>query len=534
MLHRRMYVVLALVCCGLLLVLVAGAVASRGRITRWLKDEVVRGVETAFDGHLSFEELRFSVGMRIRIQGKKLVFRQDRSEDLPPLFSADAFSVEAGIVGLLRAPRRIRRVTLTGLVIHVPPGKEREQMGDGKSAGSPPAAGQHADSPGPALTTLANVSPFLLERVDADGARLVIHPEMIDREPLAFDLYRLTCRSARARLSMTYEAVLRNARPPGLVNAKGEFGPWCIEDPGDTHLSGSYTVSKADRSVYRGVSGTLISSGGFRGVLRRVEAWGSTDTPDFTVRVGTQPVPLQTEFRAIVDGATGNMLVRPITARFGASKVVCHGGVYQTEGTPGTSVAVDAKMEDGRIEDVLRLVVPGEPPLVGGLSFSSKMQLPPGDQDVIDSLQVQGTFVVDHATFEGAGVQEKVDDLSHRSRGQLEDSTDERIVSDLQGVFVVEDAVVRFSKLSFSVPGARVSLEGQYGLVRQTLDFEGTLFMDAKISDTQKGVTSILLKVVDPFLAGKNAGTELPIKITGTRADPTFSLNPWGSKKKQR
>lgn len=534
MAHRRLFWTLLFVTCGLALTLVVGGVVGRRHVAHRLHDEIIRAIEGAFDGRVTLEELQLSVGRDVRIYGRELVLRQRGNEGLPPLISVKVFSVDAGIIDVFRSPRRIRQVALTGLAIHIPPRKEKGELTDRKESGLHSPGGHTAESSGPAIPSFANVPRFLLEAIHADGTQLVIHPKDTNKEPLLFDLYRLRLRPGAEGRPMRYEAVLKNAKPPGLIDVKGEFGPWRSRDPGDTHLTGSYIFSDADLSVFKGLSGTLFSTGGFRGVLRRIEAWGSTDTPDFTVRTGAQPVRLQTEYRAIIDGTNGDTLLQPVTARFGDSKLVCTGGVYQREGRHGKSVVLDAKMDGGRIEDVLRLVVPGTPPLVGGLSFASKMDLPPGDRDVVDALRLQGTFGVEDAEFASQGVQEKINKLSLRSRGQLDDTTDERIVSDLGGVFVLRDAIASFSKLTFRVPGARVSIEGEYGLTSQTLDFQGTLFMQVKISKTQKGIKSILLKVVDPFLAGKNAGTELPIKITGTQSNPKIGQNFWGSKKKPR
>jgi hypothetical protein len=41
-------------------------------------------------------------------------------------------------------------------------------------------------------------------------------------------------------------------------------------------------------------------------------------------------------------------------------------------------------------------------------------------------------------------------------------------------------------------------------------------------------VKSFFLKAVDPFVKGKNAGTVLPIRITGTTENPSFGLDHGG------
>jgi len=73
-------------------------------------------------------------------------------------------------------------------------------------------------------------------------------------------------------------------------------------------------------------------------------------------------------------------------------------------------------------------------------------------------------------------------------------------------------------------------LHGHYGLTSQKIDFQGTLTMQAKISQTQTGIKSLLLKLVDPFFKKGKAGAVLPIKITGERNKPQFGLNIGGGK----
>jgi hypothetical protein len=50
------------------------------------------------------------------------------------------------------------------------------------------------------------------------------------------------------------------------------------------------------------------------------------------------------------------------------------------------------------------------------------------------------------------------------------------------------------------------------------------LRMQAKLSQTMTGFKSWLLKPVDPFFSKGGAGAVLPIKITGTRQNPSFGL----------
>ncbi|MEW6368271.1 MAG: hypothetical protein AB1714_26880 [Acidobacteriota bacterium] len=496
-----------------------------------LRDEIVQAIEGTFDGRAELDSLHISLFPTASITGARLKLHQHGADALPPLVSLDAFSVEASLAGLLRSPRRIRQLSLIGLTIQIPP----KASSSGSTSPSHSAVGGNARSISlrGAQGISAKASLFHIDHILADGTRLVILPKSREKDPLVFELFRLTLRPGSEGRPMAYQAKLKNAKPPGLIDTTGEFGPWCTEDSGATPVSGTYVFRNADLSVFRGISGKLSSAGTFRGVLRRIEASGTTDVPDFALETGGHPVHLQTEFDATIDGTNGDTLLQPVIARFGDSTLVCNGGVYRREGQKGKSVVLDTQLREGRIEDVLRLVISGEPPLAGTLSFKAKMDLPPGEEDVVEALILQGSFGVRDAEFAMPEVQQRIEKLSLRGRGRHEDSTDERIVSDLSGSFVLRDAVAVFSGLSFSVPGARVQLEGEYGLVTEVIDFEGKLLMEVKVSKTQTGIKSLLLKVVDPFLKGEDAGTELPIRISGTRQEPKFGLRLWGSKRKK-
>jgi AsmA-like C-terminal region len=102
------------------------------------------------------------------------------------------------------------------------------------------------------------------------------------------------------------------------------------------------------------------------------------------------------------------------------------------------------------------------------------------------------------------------------------------VQSRMNGNFGMKDAVVDFSNLDFGVTGARINLNGTYNLDSESLDFHGKLRLQAKLSQTTTGMKSFLLKAIDPFFKGKDAGTVVAIKITGTKDNPSFGLDRGG------
>ena len=83
------------------------------------------------------------------------------------------------------------------------------------------------------------------------------------------------------------------------------------------------------------------------------------------------------------------------------------------------------------------------------------------------------------------------------------------------------------SDLTFAIPGATVNLQGTYGLRSEAIAFDGTLRMEATISEAAGGgMKSVFLKLVDPLFRNRNAGAVVPIKVTG-RARTRSSGSTW-------
>ena len=268
----------------------------------------------------------------------------------------------------------------------------------------------------------------------------------------------------------------------------------------------------------------LASEGQFAGVLERIDVDGRATIPDFTVKTGGHPVKLETTFHAIVDGTNGNTWLSPVDATFGKTNVDAKGGVFETQQARGRTVSLDVTMNEARIEDVLRLAIKAaRPPMTGDLKLTTKFLLPPGDDDVMHKLNLDGSFHISRARFQGGGVQKKINELSSRARGDL-DETPDNVASDLRGSFVMKNGAIAFRSITFGVPGARIALSGTYTLRSETLDFTGTASLDAKLSQMTKGWKSIILKAVDPLFRRKG-DTVIPLTISGTVDDPKFGLD---------
>jgi hypothetical protein len=177
------------------------------------------------------------------------------------------------------------------------------------------------------------------------------------------------------------------------------------------------------------------------------------------------------------------------------------------------------------VEDFIKLAVESEAALLtGDITFKSKIVIPPGEVNVLEKIYLEGDFNIKGARFPDPGIQEKVNALSRTGKGSSPEEDPSYVEADLKGRFVFQDAEMDFGSLSFAVPGAEVALVGNYRIPDENLDFQGELLLDAKISETQSGFKSFLLKIVDPLFSRKGYGAVIPIRISGSPKQPVFGV----------
>jgi hypothetical protein len=476
-----------------------------------LRTRLAAAVGERFGGTVDLSTLRVSVFPRLRVAGETVVVRYRGRPDVPPLITIDSFSAEAGLFGLLGRPLRLTRVRLEGLEVNVPPGGL--DIDDGDEAVSGTTGDDDADS-----------SPLIVDDLESDNAVLRILRRTPGKRPREFAIERLSMRDTGATTPWQFKASLTNPTPPGQIEAEGTFGPWNAAEPSQTALAARYTFHDADLGDFEGLRGILRSEGAFSGVLERIEVDGRTDVPEFALADVGHAVRLQTRFHSIVDGTNGNTWLRPVDATFLRTIVHATGGVVERGGEDGRTVQLDVVMDQARIEDVLYLAVKGkEPPMSGALKVRASLELPPGDRDPIDKLRLDGSFEIESGRFGAGSVQAKVNELSQKAQVKEGGSGDD-VVSDLSGRFVMRDGRISFSRLSFAVPGARVDLNGAYTIRSETLDFRGTVRLDARLSELTSAGKAILLKLIEPLFRRKNV-TVVPVTIGGTVDQPKIGLD---------
>jgi hypothetical protein len=493
----------------LFVVFVVTLYAIAPTLHRLVRDRTENYLRERFESTVGFDTFDVSLYPRIHVLIKGLIMRHQGRTDIPPLIQIAALNMYANFASLFGPHPAISQVTLDGLRINTPPRQ---------SGGTPLIHGTDVD--------LSRRFPVVIERITAGDAIITILRRDA-KPPKQFEIHKLEANDFDLSSAANFHALLTNPVPRGEIECDGQFGPWRADDPSQTPIAAHYTFSNVDMSTLKGLHGTLFSEGHFSGPLDYLNVQGVTDIPDFALRTSDRPFALHTDFQAIVDGTNGDTYLDRVIAKFGHTTLVTKGQVVdEYKDVKGRTIVMNTVSNSARTGDLLLLAVKSDPPVMtGDAKLNATVIIPEGTADLVDRLRIDAQFGVSDAEFTSGSVQGKVDALSRRAQGKPKDS-DLTAVSALRGAFKMANSVVSFSRLSFSVPGADISLVGNYSMNSGALDFHGDLAMRAKLSQTATGAKSFFLKAVDPFFRGKNGqGTVLPIKIEGTKDHPAFGLD---------
>lgn len=520
--------------------LVLAAASLRNRIDPYARQQVVQYLSRRFNSDVELRALHIGIprtsmlrllltrgrGAMVTIEGEGLELRSKRRQDLAmagpaaPLFTIQKFACEINLDDLFQTPKLVTSVSLDGMDIQIPPPGERPAF-------SGPAQSNSRDIPSAVSGGGSGAGPntgVIIQEVTVQNATLTLLPRDSRKIPLRFVIQRMRLESVGAGMGMKYEASLINAKPPGNIQSSGSFGPWSAQEPGDTPLAGEYRFDKADLGVFNGIAGTLRSTGRFEGKLSAINASGDAFIPNFRLKMAGNPVPLSARFTVLVDGGNGNTILKPVVAKLGSTSFTTSGGIIRHEAGLPRAISLDVSMPDGDLRDVLRLAMRGEPFMEGRLALKTKIDIPPLTGKVREKLKLDGHFEVQDGKLLRSTIQNQLNGLSRRAQGNPQGEADQA-VSQMTGVFQLENAIIHFSQLSFGVPGAKLDLAGNYDLDADSLDFGGTVKLQATVSQMVTGWKRWALKPVDRFFEKEGAGTFLRFHIGGTSRKPKFGLD---------
>jgi AsmA-like protein len=495
------------------LILIAGAIflSIATRMTPNVRQRAVAALNERFKSDVDLASLQISIFPHPEILGTGLILRHKGRTDVAPLIKIESYSASAGLWGLIHSPLRLKTLQLDRLEISIPPGGVHGNVAD-------PSVDEEATVTGHDANDESIASKLVIDQIVSRTAGLDIVPRDPKKLPRRFEIHNLVMRGFGDGNGATFDAALTNPTPRGEIVTHGTFGPWQADDPSQTPVRGEYTFKSANLNTIKGIGGMLSSVGTYTGVLERIDVKGETDTPDFSIDIAAQPVPLKTRFHAIVDGTNGNTALERVDARMIETLIVARGAVVRTEDVKGRRISLDVAIDDGRIEDVLKLAVKAAKPVMSGrMQLKARLLLPAGDRDVMDKLDLSGTIRLNEARFSNVNVQEKINALSQRGAGEATAANGPGVVSRLSGTFTLRGGTLTFSDLSFGVPGAIVQIAGTYDVKQETLDFRGNLLLDATLAETTSGWKAVLGRIAQPLFRRQGGGSKLPIRISGPR-----------------
>ena len=513
--QRRQWMWIGIIVCAVLAGILITVREVISRAEPILRARVVESLSNRFQGKVELASLNVSVmhGLEVSGSGLKIYGAADPNPyeaGVQALISLPEFHFHTGIRNLFRPTVKIDTVYVKGMELNIPPRQDRREFTK-------------------KMRSQTRKISVVLGQFVCQDTKLLINTLNPDKPPLEFAISDLKMKDIGPGEPMSFEATLVNPKPVGDIHSTGLFGPWHEDDPRDTPVQGDYSFSNADLGTLKGIGGILSSTGKYGGTLSNIVVDGTTDTPDFRIARSGHAVALHTEFHAIVDGTSGDTHLKPVKATLLHSSFTASGSVMRVRGQRGHDIELDVDVDHARIEDLLKLGVRTEPPVMEGpVQMQTKLSLAPGEGDVVDRLKLTGTFHVFGGHFSNGKVQSRLNIVSLRTSGKLgekPENTKQNVPVDLGGTFTLRDGTLSFSLLHFLIPGTHVDMTGAYSLDGRTFDFRGTARLDAKLSQMTTGWKSLLLKPVDRFFSKDGAGTEVPVRITGTESEPHFGLD---------
>jgi hypothetical protein len=475
-----------------------------------LRPATVELLERRFDSQVELGALRVAFTPRLSIRGESLVLRHQGRTDIPPLISIREFTVSAGVRGLWA--RSVERVHLEGLEIMIPPGRSADMPSVARTAPETDASAGADDD-------------VHIGELVAENTLLSIMSKKEGKGPRVFQIRRLRFEDFQFSQPIPFEAALTNPTPHGEIATMGSFGPWNATSPSLTPIEGTF-VFDADLGTIKGIGGALHAEGNFSGPLEIIRTSGRTRTEGFHLSSGGARFPLLVDYDATVDATNGDTILDRVDAKLGTSSIWAKGAIVKVDGAKGRHITLDTRTRGGQLEDFVKLATRvTSSPMTGIVNVDARLDIPPGEAEVGDRMKIEGTFNVAKAQFTSQTIQNRVDELARRGSGRPTDETIDDVASNFRGSFLLDNGRLHLKPLTFEVEGATVRLAGNYDASRQLLDFQGELRLQAKVSQTQTGWKRLVLKVFDPMLDGKGAGTVLPISITGSRDQPRFSAD---------
>jgi hypothetical protein len=422
-----------------------------------------------------------------------------------PIARAAELAIRSSWWTTLTLQKRVSRIQVSGLHLEIP-------------------------SPMPPPVRFGKRAGVLIKELVADGA-VVDFLSKAGAAPTRLVARELRLKDLQPDRNVGFSTLVDIPDPPGQVRSSGTIGPFS-SDKKSIPAAGSFEVSNADLKKYEGLAGILTGKGNFQGTLGRLEVNGTAVASRFEVDRTGHEIELRTEYRALVDGLSGDVSFDFLTADFLTTHLSVSGSIQGALGQ-GKTARLKFNGDRARVQDLLWLFTKADQPgLEGPIRLRANVELPPGEEPFLRRLLLRGDCVISSARWR-TPTQMKVNNLSARARGdkeQVEERSPEQVDpvrSNLSGEVLLKDGLASLSNVSFRVPGAVARGAGTYNLLTKRIQLDGAVAMQADVSEAASGFKAVLLKPLNRFFRAnkKKEGATLPVSVTGYYPHPRYEVH---------
>ena len=246
---------------------IAAWVVAR-RTEPFLRGMIVEVLAARFHARVELDSFHISVAHVLTAEGKGLriwppaqvagVSAAPAADATDPLIRLAEFRFRMPLRYERGKPFHISMIQLKGLDIHLPP---KSHFG--------PSAAQNA-SAGSDTKQTGNLISFVVDAVECNAANFVLETSKPGKLPVDIAIAHLKLSRAgglNATTPADFDAEVTVPKPHGAAHATGTIGPWNQTDPGESAMEGKYTFDDADLASFKGIAGTLASTGNYQGTL---------------------------------------------------------------------------------------------------------------------------------------------------------------------------------------------------------------------------------------------------------------------------